>query len=114
MPRANNRVASRARRNKVLKAARGYWGRRSKLIENAYEATKKAGIYAYRDRKVKKREFRKLWIMRINAAARLNGTTYSKLMHALSVKNIELDRRVLAEMAVNQPESFAKLISTVM
>ncbi|MBN1970619.1 MAG: 50S ribosomal protein L20 [Candidatus Delongbacteria bacterium] len=114
MPRANNRVASRARRKKVLKAARGYWGRRSKLIESAYDTTKRAGQFAYRDRKVKKREFRKLWIIRINAAARLNGTTYSKLMHALSVRNIEMDRRVLAEMAVNQPESFAKLVHTVM
>jgi len=113
MPRANTRVASRNRRKKVLKAAKGYWGRRSKLIENALDATKKAGIYAYRDRKVKKRKFRELWIIRINAAARLNGTTYSKLMHNLSEKNITLDRKILAEMAVNNPTDFAKLCESV-
>ncbi len=110
MPRANTRVASRNRRKKVLKAAKGYWGRRSKLIENALDATKKAGVYAYRDRKVKKRVFRKLWITRINAAARLNGTTYSVLMNKLSTKGIELDRKVLADMAVNSPEAFTKLV----
>ncbi len=110
MPRANTRVASRNRRKKVLKAAKGYWGRRSKLIENALDATKKAGVYAYRDRKVKKRVFRKLWITRINIAARLNGTTYSVLMNKLSTKGIELDRKVLADMAVNSPEAFAKLV----
>ena len=110
MPRANTRVASRNRRKKVLKAAKGYWGRRSKLIENALDATKKAGVYAYRDRKAKKRVFRKLWITRINAAARLNGTTYSVLMNKLSTKGIELDRKVLADMAVNSPEAFTKLV----
>lgn len=113
MPRVNSRVASRARRKKVLKAAKGYWGRRSKLIENAIDATKKAGQYAYRDRKVKKRKFRELWIVRINAAARLNGTTYSRLMHGLSEKGIELDRKVLADMAVNDPAAFAKLAESV-
>lgn len=113
MPRVKSRVASRARRKKVLKAAKGYWGRRSKLIENAIDATKKAGLYAYRDRKVKKRKFRELWIVRINAAARLNGTTYSRMMHALSNKGIELDRKVLAEMAVNDPAAFTKLIQSI-
>ncbi len=113
MPRANTRVASRNRRKKVLKAAKGYWGRRSKLIESAYDATKKAGQYAYRDRKVKKRKFRELWIIRINAAARLNGLSYSEFMHKLSLKNIDLDRRVLAAMAVEDPEGFKKLVESV-
>lgn len=113
MPRANNRVASRARRKKVLNAAKGYWGRRSKLIENALDATKKAGIYAYRDRKVKKRKFRELWIIRINAAARLNGTTYSALMHGLSKKGIMLDRKVLADMAVKDPVAFAQVVESI-
>lgn len=113
MPRANTRVASRNRRKKVLKAAKGYWGRRSKLIESAYDATKKAGQYAYRDRKVKKRKFRELWIIRINAAARLNGMSYSDFMHKLSLKNIDLDRKVLASMAVHDPEGFKKLVESV-
>ncbi len=113
MPRANTRVASRNRRKKVLKAAKGYWGRRSKLIEAAYDATKKAGQYAYRDRKVKKRKFRELWIIRINAAARLNGLSYSEFMHKLSLKNIGLDRRVLAAMAVEDPQGFTKLVESV-
>jgi large subunit ribosomal protein L20 len=113
MPRANTRVASRNRRKKVLKAAKGYWGRRSKLIESAYDATKKAGQYAYRDRKVKKRKFRELWIVRINAAARINGLSYSEFMHKLSLKNIDLDRRVLAAMAVEDPEGFKKLVESV-
>ncbi len=113
MPRANTRVASRNRRKNVLKAAKGYWGRRSKLIENALDATKKAGQYAYRDRRVKKRKFRQLWIARINAAARLNGTTYSVLMSKLKANKIELDRKVLADMAVLQPDAFAKLVNSV-
>lgn len=113
MPRANTRVASRNRRKNVLKAAKGYWGRRSKLIENAIDATKKAGQYAYRDRKVKKRKFRELWIIRINAACRLNGTTYSKFMHNLAEKGIDLDRKILASMAYSKPESFAKLVESI-
>ena len=94
MPRANNRVASHNRRKKVLKAAKGYWGRRSKLIENALDAVKRAGQYAYRDRKVKKREFRKLWIIRINAAARENGMTYSAFMHKLSEKKYKSRQKI--------------------
>jgi len=113
MPRATNRVASRNRRKKVLKAAKGYWGRRSKLIENALDATKKAGQYAYRDRKVKKRRFRELWIVRINAAARLNGMKYSEFMHKLSEKDIKLDRKVLAHMAVHDADGFKTLVESV-
>ncbi|HQO09762.1 MAG TPA: 50S ribosomal protein L20 [Clostridiales bacterium] len=113
MPRANTRVASRNRRKKVLKAVKGYWGRRGKLLEAAYDASKRAGQYAYRDRKVKKRKFRELWIIRINAAARENGMSYSEFMHKLSVKNIELDRKVLAGMAVEDPAGFKKLVDSV-
>jgi len=113
MPRANTRVASRNRRKKVLKAAKGYWGRRSKLIENALDATKKAGQYAYRDRRNKKRKFRELWIIRINAAARMHGMSYSDFMHKLSSKNIGLNRKTLAAMAVSDPEGFKKLVESV-
>lgn len=113
MPRANTRVASRNRRKKVLKAAKGYWGRRSKLIENALDATKKAGQYAYRDRRVKKRKFRQLWITRINAAARLNGMNYSTFISKLAEKNIELDRKVMADMAVNNPKAFTDLVNSI-
>ncbi len=113
MPRAKTRVASRNRRKGVLKAAKGYWGRRSKLIECALDAVKNAGQYAYRDRRVKKRKFRELWIVRINAAARMYGMTYSTLMHKLSVNSIELDRKVLADMAVRDISAFAKLVESV-
>lgn len=113
MPRAKTRVASRARRKKVLNQAKGYWGRRSKLIESAYDTVKRAGQYAYRDRKVKKRTFRSLWIVRINAAARQFGMNYSTLMHKLSEKNIEMDRKVLSEMAISNPEAFKQLVESV-
>ncbi|RKY88525.1 50S ribosomal protein L20 [candidate division KSB1 bacterium] len=109
MPRATNNVASRKRRKKILKAAKGYWGRRSKTLTNAKDAVTKALQYAYRDRRTRKREFRRLWITRINAAARLNGLSYSAFMNGLKKNNIELNRKVLAELAVNNPETFAKL-----
>ncbi|HDI51386.1 50S ribosomal protein L20 [candidate division KSB1 bacterium] len=109
MPRATNNVASRKRRKKILKAAKGYWGRRSKTLTNAKDAVTKALQYAYRDRRARKREFRRLWITRINAAARLNGLSYSAFMNGLKKNNIELNRKVLAELAVNNPETFAKL-----
>ncbi len=109
MPRATNNVASRKRRKKILKAAKGYWGRRSKTLTNAKDAVTKALQYAYRDRRARKREFRQLWITRINAAARLNGLSYSAFMNGLKKNNIELNRKVLAELAVNNPETFAKL-----
>src|SRR6056297_2246493 len=103
MPRSTNNVASRRRRRKILKQAKGYWGRRKNVYTVAKNAVEKAMTYQYRDRKVRKREFRKLWITRINAAARQNGTTYSRLMGALGQKDIQINRKVLADLAVNDP-----------
>lgn len=110
MPRSVNSVASRARRKKILKSARGYFGARSKVYTVAKNAVEKGLQYAYRDRKAKKREFRKLWIARINAGARANGTTYSKLMHGISEKNIGLNRKVLADLAMNHPDAFTQVV----
>ena len=112
MPRAKNAVASWARRKKVLKSARGYWGRRNRLFKTAEEAVHRGWSYAYRDRKQRKREFRKLWIIRINAAARLNGLTYGTLIHGLKSANVEIDRKALAEIAVNDPAAFASIAET--
>ncbi|HKL19955.1 MAG TPA: 50S ribosomal protein L20 [Halalkalibaculum sp.] len=110
MPRSTNNVASRRRRRKILKQAKGYWGRRKNVYTVAKNAVEKAMTYQYRDRKVRKREFRKLWITRINAAARQNGTTYSRLMGAFSKKDIQINRKVLADLAVNDPETFTALV----
>lgn len=110
MPRSVNAVASRARRKKILKQARGYFGARSKVYTVAKNAVEKGLQYAYRDRKAKKREFRRLWITRINAGARMHGTTYSKLMHGLSEKNIDLNRKVLADLAMNHPKAFEEVV----
>ncbi len=109
MPRATNNPASRHRRKKILKAAKGYWGRKSKTLKNAKEAVDRSLLYAYRDRRARKRDFRRLWIIRINAAARLHGLSYSKFMHALKENGVELDRKALAEMAVHDPAGFEKL-----
>ncbi len=109
MPRAVSGPVTRHRRKKVLKQAKGYRGAKSKLYKKAKETLERALKYAYRDRKTKKREFRKLWIIRINAAARADGLTYSKFMAGLKKANIELDRKMLAELAVNSPESFKSL-----
>jgi len=103
---------ARRRRQKVLKLAKGFRGGRSKLYRTAADAVDKALMYAYRDRKVKKREFRKLWIARINAAARLNNLSYSKFMHGLKLADIELDRKVLADLAISDPPGFAQLATT--
>ncbi|MFW5734825.1 50S ribosomal protein L20 [Oceanidesulfovibrio marinus] len=100
------------RHKKYLKQAKGYRGGRSKLYRSAREAVERAGQYAYRDRKVKKREFRKLWILRINAAAREHGLSYSRFMRGLSLAGVELNRKVLADMAVREKEGFAKLAET--
>jgi len=109
MARVKNSVATRARRKRVIKLAKGYYGRKSTVFKTANQAVVRSATYAYRDRKAKKRDFRKLWITRINAAARINGTTYSKLMNALKKNNIELNRKVLADMAVNDAQGFAKI-----
>lgn len=100
------------RRKKILKLAKGFRGGRSKLFRTAADAVDKALSYAYRDRKAKKRDFRKLWIARINAAARMNGLSYSKFIHGLKLANIELDRKVLAELAISDPEGFSKIAET--
>jgi large subunit ribosomal protein L20 len=110
MPRSRNKVASRHRRKKILNQAKGYWGRRKNVYRIAKNAVEKAMQYQYRDRKVRKRQFRKLWIMRINAAARQNGTTYSRLMGALNKHSIELNRKVLADLAVNDPDAFTAVV----
>lgn len=109
MPRATNNPASRRRRKKILKAAKGYFGRKSKTLINAKEAVDRSMLYAYRDRRNRKRDFRRLWITRINAATRLHGLSYSRFIHALKEQGIDLDRKILAEMAVNDPKGFEKL-----
>ena len=110
MPRSQNLVASRRRRRKILKQAKGYWGRRKNVYTVAKNAVEKALLYQYRDRKVRKREFRKLWIARINAASRQNGTTYSKFIHGLKQNNIDINRKMLADIAVNDPETFSAIV----
>ncbi len=110
MPRARNRVASRQRRKKVLRSAKGYWGSRSKVYTVAKHAVDKGLQYSYRDRRKRKQHFRRLWITRINAAARLNGTTYSRLSNALRKQQIALNRKVLADLAMNEPEVFAQVV----
>lgn len=102
-------VTTHARHKKVMKAAKGYRGRRSTNFRTAIQAVEKAGQYAYRDRKVRKRQFRALWIQRINAAARLQDLTYSRFMNGLKIAGIELDRKVLADLAVREPEAFKAL-----
>ena len=110
MPRSVNSVASRARRKKVLKAAKGYWGRRSNVWTVAKNAVEKGWSYSYRDRKVKKRDFRKLWIQRINAAVREHGLVYSQFIAGIKAANIELDRKILADLAVREPAAFASIV----
>ena len=113
MPRSTNSVASRRRRKKILKSARGYFGARSKVYTVAKNAVEKALSYAYRDRRNKKRAFRRLWIARINAGARINGTTYSRLMHGLKEQNIDLNRKVLADLAMNHPDAFKAVVGSI-
>jgi len=113
MPRSVNSVASRARRKKILKQARGYYGRRKNVYTVAKNAVEKGLTYAYRDRKNKKRIFRRLWITRINAAVKSEGMSYSKFIHALNEKGIKMNRKVLADLAMNNPESFKEIIKSV-
>ncbi len=109
MSRVKRGVTAHRRHKKVLKAAKGYYGARSRVFRVANQAVTKAGQYAYRDRRVRKRMFRSLWIQRINAAARENGLSYSRLIDGLNKLNIEIDRRVLADLAVHEKEAFAAL-----
>ena len=113
MPRSVNSVASRKRRKKILKAAKGYFGRRKNVYTVAKNAVEKAMTYAYRDRKNNKRNFRSLWIMRINAGARLHGMSYSQFMGKVKAQNIELNRKVLADLAVNNPEAFKAVVDKI-
>ncbi len=110
MPRSSNLVASRRRRKKILNQAKGYWGRRKNVYTVAKNAVEKGLQYQYRDRKARKRNFRRLWITRINAAARLNGTTYAKLIHGMKSNEMEINRKMLADIAVRDPETFAAIV----
>ncbi|RQP14289.1 50S ribosomal protein L20 [Parapedobacter defluvii] len=113
MPRSVNAVASRRRRKKILKLAKGYYGARSKVYTVAKNTVEKGLQYAYRDRKTKKREFRALWIQRINAGAREHGISYSQLIGKLNANNIGLNRKVLADLAMNNPEAFKAVVDAV-
>ncbi|MBS1527160.1 MAG: 50S ribosomal protein L20 [Bacteroidetes bacterium] len=113
MPRSVNAVASRRRRKKVMDLAKGYYGARSKVYTVAKNTVEKGLQYAYRDRKTKKREFRALWIQRINAGARQNGISYSQLMGKLAAKEIGLNRKVLADLAMNHPDAFKAIVEAV-
>ena len=110
MPRVTSNVARLKRKNKVMKLAKGFWGGRSKLWKAAKEAVERAQKYAYRDRRRKKGDFRRLWITRINAAARLNELSYSRLMSGLKRAGVEINRKVLADLAVHDPQGFAALV----
>ncbi len=113
MPRSQNKVASHRRRKKLLQRAKGYWGARSKVHTVAKHHVDKALTHAYRHRRTKKREFRGLWVARINAAARANGTTYSKLIAGLDKKSIAINRKVLADLAVHHPQAFAEVVKYI-
>jgi large subunit ribosomal protein L20 len=110
MPRSQNKVASHRRRKRILRQAKGSWGARSKVLTVAKHHVDKGMQYAYRDRKTKKRTFRQLWITRINAAARHHGTTYSRLIAALNNKEVDINRKLLAELAVSNPSAFAEVV----
>jgi len=110
VPRSKNKVASRARRKKVLDSAKGYWGARSKVYTVAKNAVEKGLTHAYKDRKLKKRTYRSLWITRINAAARMNNISYSKLIDALKKKDININRKTLADLAYNNIDAFNEIV----
>ena len=113
MPRSVNAVASRARRKRILKAAKGFYGKRKNVYTVAKNVLEKGQTYAYVGRKIKKRDYRSLWIARINAAVREEGITYSEFILKLAAKNIDLNRKVLADLAMNEPETFKKLVASV-
>ena len=112
MPRSTNAPASRNRRRKIVKRAKGYRGSRHRLLKTAKQAVDRAGQYAYRDRKVRKRDFRRLWIARINAAARAHGLTYSRFIKGLKLANVEINRKMLAEIAVSDEAAFSQIVET--
>ena len=113
MPRSVNAFASKARRKRIFKAAKGYYGKRKNVLTVAKNVVEKGLTYKYVGRKLKKREYRALWIVRINAAVREEGLTYSEFIHKLNQKGISLDRKILADLAMNEPESFKKLVASV-
>lgn len=113
MPRSRNKVASRTRRKRMMKHAKGYWGLRSHVWTIAKNHVEKGWEHAYRGRRLKKRQYRRLWITRINAAARLNGTTYSRLIGAINEKGLGINRKILANLAMHQPEAFARIVEHV-
>ncbi len=113
MPRSVNAVASRARRKRILNQAKGFYGKRKNVYTVAKNIVEKGLTYSYDGRKLKKRDYRRLWIARINAAVRAEGLTYSQFINKLKVKNIDLDRKILADLAMNEPESFKKLVDSV-
>lgn len=113
MSRVKRGTTARKKRRKILKLAKGFFGARSRLLRTATEAVDKALSYAYRDRRARKRDFRKLWIARINAAARSNNISYNRLIDGMKKKGIELDRKILAELAVNDPQGFAQIVQMV-
>ena len=113
MPRSVNAVASRARRKRILKQAKGFYGKRKNVYTVAKNIVEKGLTYSYVGRKIKKRDYRSLWIARINAAVRAEGITYSEFIHMLNVKGVGLDRKILADMAMNEPEAFRTLVASV-
>ncbi|MCM8765627.1 MAG: 50S ribosomal protein L20 [Candidatus Omnitrophica bacterium] len=113
MPRVKHSVATHKRHKKILKQAKGYWGARSKLYRRAKETVQRALVYSYRDRKVKKRQFRRLWITRISIACKNLGISYNRFMQGLKEAKVDLNRRILADLAVNDPDAFTKLVELV-
>jgi len=113
MPRSVNAVASRARRKRILKKAKGFYGKRKNVYTVAKNIVEKGQTYSYVGRKIKKREYRTLWIARINAAVRAEGLTYSEFIHKLNAKGVGLDRKILADLAMNEPETFKQLVASV-
>ena len=113
MPRANSSVPRHRRHRKIIKQAKGYYGARSRNFKTAKDAVIKAGLYAYRDRRQRKRQFRRLWVIRINAACRMNGIKYSDFIHGLKTKGIDLNRKTLSDLAVNDQKAFSELVRII-
>jgi large subunit ribosomal protein L20 len=111
MPRVKRSITAKKKRRKTLKMAKGYFGARSRLLKTATEAVERGMKYAYRDRRVRKRDFRKLWIARINAAARINEISYSRLIYGMKQAGVEIDRKIMAELAVHDPRGFSEIVS---